>query len=147
MRWRRWLRAARRLLAWRVVSEFPFPAARGAEGRSLDLLMRCLTREQRAEFERFRTFTVRGKSGRLYRITYATTANVEVVMATGEVLSRLCAGPAGVPTPAVMLAQKLMLETAEQEFIRIAAQGPGTTGPWPARPEALRAAAERPPAI
>jgi hypothetical protein len=31
------------------------------------------------------------------------------------------------PIPAVMLAQKLMLETQESEFLRIAAGGPGTT--------------------
>lgn len=144
MRWRRWLRAARRLLAWRAVSEFPFPPARSAEGRSLELLTRCLTREQRAEFERFRTFTVLGKSGQRYRITYGSTANVEVLTPDGDVMSRLCAGPPGLPIAAVMLAQKLMLESSEQEFIRIAAQGPGTIGPWH-RLDAFRGAPERPP--
>jgi hypothetical protein len=32
-----------------------------------------------------------------------------------------------VPIPAVVLAQKLMLETQESEFLSIAARGPGTT--------------------
>ena len=47
---------------------------------------------------------------------------------------------------AVMLAQKLMLETSEQEFIRIAAQGPGTIGPW-RRLDGLREAPNPPTAI
>lgn len=145
MPWRRWLRAVRRALFSRALAEFPFPA-RGAEAKALDLLARCLTPAQRAEFERFRSFTVRAASGQLYRVTYGSTANVEVLTPEGEVMSRLCAGPAGIPIPAVMLAQKLMLETSEQEFIRIAAQGPGTIGPW-RRLDGLREAPNPPTAI
>lgn len=124
---------ARRVLMARARMDFRFPEPRGPYERSARLLVRCLTPAQRKEFERERAFTVRGTSGQLYRITYGTTSNVEVVNASGEVLSRLCAGPTGLPTPAVMLAQKLMLESAEREFLRIAAQGPGTTGVWAVR--------------
>jgi hypothetical protein len=98
-----------------------------AHERSLRLLVQCLTPEQRAEFERLDAFTVRGRSGRRYRITYGSIANIEVLGTSGMGGRRLCAGPTGVPVPAVMLAQKLMLETQESEFLRIAAQGSGTT--------------------
>lgn len=54
----------------------------------------------------------------------------KVLGPNGRLCGRLCAAPAGrLPIPAVMLAQKLMLETREPEFLGIAAQGPGTTGP------------------
>lgn len=99
-----------------------------AHQRSLELLMRCLTPAQRAEFHRMRAFTVQGESGRRYRITYGTTANIEVLAPAGWVDYRLCAGPAGVPAPAVMLAQKLMLESREGEFLRIAARHSATAG-------------------
>ena len=110
-----------------------------AYARSLNLLVRCLTPAQREEFARSNAFKVRGESGQQYRITYATTANIEVLGQSGIVGGQLCAGPVGVPIPAVMLAQKLMLETQESEFLRIAAQGPGTTGQRPgSHPRAAR---------
>lgn len=93
-----------------------------AHQRSLELLLECLTPAQRAEFHRMRAFTVQGESGRRYRITYGTTANIEVLAQAGWVEHRLCAGPEGLPAPAVMLAQKLMLESREEEFLRIAAR-------------------------
>lgn len=93
---------------------------RRAHERALNLLMQCLTPAQRAEFTDSRAFTVRGESGQRYRITYGDIANVEVLTRSGMVLRQLCAGPVDVPTPAVMLTQKLMLETQESEFLRIA---------------------------
>jgi len=95
-------------------------AQRIACDRSRELLLRCLTPAQRAEFERTRGFTVRGESGRRYRIAYGTTANVEVLWADGDLEYRLCASPADLPTTSVMLAQKLMLERREAEFLRVA---------------------------
>ena len=99
-----------------------------AHERSLELLLQCLTPEQRAEFKRSKAFRVRGPSGQQYRITYGNAGNVEALMPTGAVSRRLCAGPLELPVPSIMLAQKLMLETQEAEFLRIAALGPGTTG-------------------
>jgi hypothetical protein len=101
---------------------------RRARERSLSLLVRCLTSAQRAEFKRSNAFKVRGQSGQQYRITYGTTANIEVLAQSGTVVRRLCAGPVvSVPIPAVMLVQKLMLETQESEFLHIAARAWGTT--------------------
>jgi hypothetical protein len=116
-----------RLLATGRFAEMGLLEDRRARERSLDLLTRCLTPAQRAEFDRSNAFRVRGQSGREYRITYASTANVEALTERGLVERRLCAGPVGVPIPAVILAQKLMLETQESEFLRIAARGSGTT--------------------
>ena len=116
-----------RVLAVERFAEIGLFEDRRARERSLSLLVRCLAPAQRAEFARSHAFKVRGESGQQYRITYATTANIEVLTQSGIVGRRLCAGPVGVPTPAAMLAQKLMLETRESEFLRIAAGGPGTT--------------------
>lgn len=100
-----------------------------AAERSADLLVSCLSAAQRAEFQRTRAFTVRGPSGRRYRIGFGTMANIEVLGKSGEVDYRLCAGPVELPTHAVMLAQKLMLESCEAEFLRIAARHPGLALP------------------
>ena len=101
-------------------AEFGLIEDRRAYERSLTLLMRCLSPTQRAEFKRSRAFTVRGKGGQQYRVTHGTTANIELLTRSGRIAQRLCAGPVGIPTPAVMLAQKLMLESQEAEFLRIA---------------------------
>lgn len=108
-----------------------------AHRRSLDLLLRSLNPAQRAEFNRSGAFTVFGKSGRCYRITYGSASNVEVLTRTGKIDHRLCAAPVGVPTPAVMLTQKLMLETQEAEFLRIAVKHRVTGFPAAADPVGL----------
>ncbi|HZM37195.1 MAG TPA: hypothetical protein VFC18_22245 [Burkholderiales bacterium] len=97
------------ILARRVVPE-----------RSGALLVASLDTAQRLDLARTRAFTVRAPSGRRYRIGVGTVANVEAVGEDGEAYYRLCAAPLGLPTPAVMLAQKLMLETREAEFLAIA---------------------------
>lgn len=130
-----------RVLALEHLGEAGLYENRRARERSRQLLLRCLNAAQRSEFERTRAFTVRGKSGQKYRITYGMTANVEVVLPSGGVCRRLCAGPVDVPVHALMLAQKLMLETQEAEFVRIASRGPGTTPAADQRRPAARAAA------
>ena len=109
-----------RMLAAERFAEMGLFERRRAHERSLDLLVRCLTPAQRTEFKASRAFEVRGESGQRYRITYGSTANIEVLSQSGRVVRQLCAGPLEVPTPALMLAQKLMLETEEAEFLRIA---------------------------
>jgi hypothetical protein len=112
--------ALERLLAAERFAELgPFEDRRAHE-RSLNLLERCLTPAQRAQFAHSEAFEVRGESGQRYRIIYGKNVNIEVLGSSGMVVRRLCGGPVDVPTPAVMLAQKLMLETQEAEFLRIA---------------------------
>lgn len=131
--WRALLRRFRaafgRTHAVRFVERGLFEGGR-AHQRSLQLLLSCLTPAQRAEYQRLRAFTVQGASGRRYRITYGTTANIEVLAPAGWVDHRLCAGPEGLPAPAVMLAQKLMLESREAEFLRIAARHSAVAGSY-----------------
>jgi hypothetical protein len=115
-------RALGRMGMVRCFAEAGLMHDRRARERAMDLLVQHLTPAQRAEFERTCAFKVRAKSGQLYRITYATTANIEVLEQPGMVVRRLCAGPLGVPIPDVMLAQKLMLEGDEPAFLRIAAR-------------------------
>ncbi len=110
-----------------------FSAQYHAAERARQLLVACLSTSQRSEFERTLGFRVRGASGRLYRIGYSPTANIEVLDETGEVQYRLCAGPDRVPTAAVLLAQKLMLEAREAEFLRIAVRHPAVIAPFAAR--------------
>lgn len=95
-------------------------ARRVARERSGVLLVASLNTEQRLQLARTRGFTVRAPSGRRYRIGFGTVANIEAVGEDGEPYYRLCAGPLALPTPTVMLAQKLMLETREAEFLAIA---------------------------
>lgn len=112
--------ALERMLAEERFAEIgPFDSRRAHE-RSLKLLVACLTPAQRAEFAFSKAFEVRGESGQCYRITYSRSVNIEVLAPSGMVLRRLCAGPVDIPTPAVMLAQKLMLEAQEREFLRMA---------------------------
>ena len=113
-----------RMLAAERFAEMDVFEGRRAHERSLDLLLRCLTPAQRAEFAHTHAFEVRGESGEHYRITFGKRANIEVLAPSGMVLRRLCAGPLDIPAPAVMLAQKLMLETQEAEFLRIAREIP-----------------------
>lgn len=123
--WRSFGRSLWRALEGRRrLSKFNIAAQRHASERSRQLLLGCLNTTQRAEFERTRAFRVRGQSGQWYRIGYGTIANIEVLGERGELRARLCARPNELPTPAVMLAQKLMLETREAEFLRIAASQP-----------------------
>src|SRR4051812_20959674 len=81
----------------------PDPCAdRDVAERARQLLVACLTPAQRAEFMRRHSFTVLSRSGQRYRITFGTTANVEVLDERGQVMHRLCAAPSRLATCAVM---------------------------------------------
>ncbi len=110
-----------------------------AERKAEALLLRHLSPEQREEYQRTKSFTVKLPSGALYRINKGRAGNVELMAAelptivgaspNVEVVAnqgfiareRLCIHPdLLVPDCDNMLAQKLMLETDEQNFRRIA---------------------------
>lgn len=91
-----------------------------AATRALALLRSCLTPEQVAQMEDCGNFDVRARSGRLYRLwTHTMAGNVEEIDERDRV-ALYCAHPSGVPTADGLLAQKLMLETDDEEFRRIA---------------------------
>lgn len=90
--------------------------------RADKLLHSILTEVQRAHVEAHGFFIVRGRSGQLYRIRRGWSANVDVLAPDGQVQHRLCAHPGEYcPEGDNMAAQKLMLESADEElFLRIA---------------------------
>ncbi len=96
-----------------------------AERRAEKLLQETLSAKQREELASKGFFTLEtiAKSGerRIYRIKRGRTANVEQVDEQGNRIKRLCAHPTAiVPDADTMVAQKLMLESQEEEFLRIA---------------------------
>lgn len=92
-----------------------------ADRRAQELLDRHLTEEQRQSIQRHRHFHLHTPEGRRYRVDVDQQArNVHLVDESGRVRETYCAHPAGVPTADAVLAQKLMLETNEREFLRIA---------------------------
>lgn len=89
--------------------------------RATLLLCENLTPAQAEEFRRTRAFTVHSKDGgRVYLVTYGTAGNVFELKA-GKRQTKFCIHPdEDVPVPDVMLAQKLMIETDEAAFRRVA---------------------------
>lgn len=88
--------------------------------RARELLREALAKRQRDDFDATRSFHVAGASGRTYRIDPMRHRNVKALDRHGRVEWVLCASPADdeIPVEDVMLAQKLLLETSEAEFIR-----------------------------
>jgi hypothetical protein len=85
------------------------------------LLLDHLRAEQRAELEQHDYFHVVTADGqRRYRIRIGTHGNVRRVRGDGVEDRSYCIQPNGVPTYDAMLAQALMLETDETEFLRVA---------------------------
>lgn len=94
---------------------------RAAKRRATVILMRNLTPEQRESYKLHKMFEVLARSGQRYRINRGRVANVDVLDEKGKVKHRLCAHPdVFCPDEDTMLAQKLMLENLEQEFVRTA---------------------------
>jgi hypothetical protein len=96
-----------------------------ANDRAEKLLHEILNVKQREElstkgFFSLETIAASGER-RIYRIKRGRSRNVEQVDASGNRIKTLCAHPAElVPDADTMLAQKLMLESREEEFLRIA---------------------------
>ena len=97
-------------------------AARKAAGeRAERLLVACLSSAQRGELQTAGWFEVQSSRGRRYRIRRGRVRNVIEVDMLGRTLRTYCCHPFdGVPDADTMLAQKLMLETQEDEFLRLA---------------------------
>lgn len=93
--------------------------AEAAWVRAEALLRDNLTLEQRRRLDTHKEFFVQSELGRLYRIRMGDVGNVDL-MYDGTVMQRYCIHPKGVPVYDTMLAQKLMLEACEDEFLRVA---------------------------
>jgi hypothetical protein len=96
--------------------------AKLAKGRARKLLVDFLEDGQRASFEKDRYFIVHSRDGlRRYKVTHKRSGNVKLIDSNGKDLASFCIHPQiECPDEDTMLAQKLMLETDEKEFLRIA---------------------------
>ncbi len=93
-----------------------------AEATARALLIDNLDADQRKQFEAAQTFEVLSRDGkRIYQVRYGKAGNV-FLMKNGKPVSKFCIHPTDsrIPTEDVMLVQKLMIEGAEEEFLRIA---------------------------
>jgi hypothetical protein len=121
---RKWIRD--RLAAMRPAAPATPPAApETPAARAEKLLLAFLTPEQRRQYREEGAILVPGRIHPQYRIRKGRVANVEVLDPQGQVLHRLCAHPAPpVPNADTMLAQLLMLNHHEQEFVATANRHP-----------------------
>ena len=92
------------------------------QGRARELLRSHLNEAQRAEFDRTGSFVVVAASGRRYRIRTAATFNVRDETASNDycIQFRFDRQSRDIPLEDVMLAQKVLLECDEPEFLRVA---------------------------
>ena len=95
---------------------------RRARRRAKKLLLASLDADQRRELKRKGYFHVSGSKGNLYRVASAFPFNVRLAgyAKRSRVFFCLEAEDPDLPAEDVMLAQKLMLETDEGEFLRLA---------------------------
>lgn len=84
------------------------------------LLKDWLDEQQLKEFEKERQFHVISAEGKRFRLKFGTHGNVEELDERGKAVARYCIQPDAVPTGDAVLAQKLMLETDEKAFRKIA---------------------------
>ena len=86
-----------------------------------ELLRECLSPEQRLEHEERNRFHLVSSDGNRYRINCSRNQeNVQKLSPAGKRIEVLCANACEVPLCDNALAQKLMLETDEQAFRRVA---------------------------
>jgi hypothetical protein len=104
---------------------------REAEKKARLLLTEWLSPAQRAQYESEGCFQVTGcHSGKRYRIRRDRQMNIDELDSRGARVAVWCFGPEGqLSVGDVMLAQKIALETNEQEALAIANRDVGTWYP------------------
>lgn len=90
-----------------------------AETRAEMLLHSCLTIEQKDELTKKNHFHLY-VGNKKYRIERGVSGNIKLLGENDVPKHQYCIHPNGVPIGDVMLAQKLLLETNEEEFLRVA---------------------------
>lgn len=97
---------------------------KAANARAKKLLLQNLNKEQIKSFSRYKKFLVQAPSGRVYELRDGWAGNVEEIK-DGKRIARFCIHPGiKVPNCDNLLAQKLMLETDEERFRKIANMTP-----------------------
>lgn len=91
-----------------------------AKKKALTLLRENLSRKQWTSYKSLGYFEVISQNGNVYRIYEGRSRNIKLIR-DGKAVTTICAHPKmQVPNGDTLLAQKLMLECAEQEFLNIA---------------------------
>lgn len=92
-----------------------------AEKRALEFLHDNLNDEQRHQFKQNDYFTIRSQFGHIYRINKYSQMNVEWISEHGQKQATLCVVTSKpVPLGDQLLMQKIMLETNERGFLKVA---------------------------
>jgi hypothetical protein len=101
------------------------------EARGLELLKEWLSPEQSAQYDAKSYFEVTGcHSGKRYRISHATSMNIQELDSAGRPRVGWCFAPKGYLVAGdVMLAQKIALETDERGALAVANRFFVPTGP------------------
>lgn len=96
-----------------------------AQAKGKALLLEHLTPEQKQEYETTKAFTVVGQSGKKYRIKEGRQMNIDVLDENGNRASGVCFLPEGQLVDGdCMLAQKIALETCEDQALAVANKFP-----------------------
>jgi hypothetical protein len=123
-----WFGAVALVIALRGVQESTDPSGAHQDGRldararARELLREHLSETQREQFERAGSFIVVAQSGRRYRIRTATTSNVRDETEGADYCMQFRSDPQclSIPLEDLLLAQKVLLECDEPQFLRIA---------------------------
>lgn len=91
-----------------------------ADAKADELLLEFLDAMQRNQLEKERAFMVDSETGKKFRIRHGSHAKVEEFDENGKLIGTHCIYAPGVPAGDEALAKKLMLETNEAEFRKIA---------------------------
>lgn len=91
-----------------------------AQKKAKELLEMVLNQKQKVSLQNKGYFDVTSSRGLTYRIRQGSHGNVKRLLADGREGASLCAAPPGVPQEDAMLAQKLMLEQHEEDYLRVA---------------------------
>lgn len=88
--------------------------------RAARLLNGCLTPKQRRELRKKQYIQVTGQDGQLYRIEERGHQNVFLIQEGVPVFQYCVVSREKIPVPDLMLAQKLMLESSLEDFMKLA---------------------------
>lgn len=92
-----------------------------ADKKADQLLKSLLSPEQIAQLDELSAFIITTPKGNTYRIKRGWAGNIEKIDRDGQATDRFCIHPKiSVPYADNMATQKLMLETNEDEFLRVA---------------------------
>ncbi len=117
--------AARRSVRHQAAEKQRRQAQEQADDRATRLLLQHLTPVQRDAFLAHKRFDVVARSGTVYRLRLGWAGNVEALDETGTPVRRYCIHPnVLVPQADNLLCQKLLLETSEERFLKIANMTP-----------------------